>query len=269
MSYSNDNPNTLEEVINYELTKVYKWLLDNKLFLNYNKSTYLIFTNKKIHHKFNIKVKQNEIKESTFTKYLGITIDNKLNWKPHILNLKSKLARNNYLLFKLSKYVNQSTLRTVYYSLIHPFLQYCISTWGSSAKSNLNLLERLQKQAVRNIFHKSRLTHTTPLFLSLNTLKLADIYKLQVAKLIYNRSRNNTIGENSLVKLEDKHNYNTRASASNNFYHHTVYTNVGLRSLSHQGPTIWKDIPKQIKDSININQFTTNYKRVLLQTYSK
>ena len=268
LSYSNDNPKDLEEVINFELRKVHQWLLDNKLFLNYNKSTYLIFTNKKIQHKFNIKIEQNKIEESNSTKYLGVTIDNKLNWKPHILNLKSKLAKNNYLLFKLGNYVNQNTLRTVYYSLIHPFLQYCISTWGSCARSNLGILERLQKQSIRNICHQPRLTHTTPLFLSLSTLKLSDIYKLQVAKLIYNNLQNNIIGENSLVKLADKHNYNTRASAANNFYQHKVNTNVGLRSFSHQGPAIWKDIPKQVKDSVNINQFKTKYKTFLLQTYS-
>ena len=147
-------------------------------------------------------------------------------------------------------------------------MQYCISTWGSCARSNLGLLERLQKQSIRNICHQPRLTHTTPLFSSLSTLKLSDIYKLQVAKLIYNNLQNNTIGENSLVKLATKHNYNTRASAANNFYQQKVNTNVGLRSFSHQGPAIWKDIPKQVKDSVNINQFKTNYKTFLLQTYS-
>ena len=267
LSYENENPQIIEEVVNRELGKVNEWLLDNKLFLNFSKSTYLIFTNKRLQHNFSIKLNHIEIKQSNYTKYLGITIDNKLTWQQHIMNLKSKLARNNYTLYKLSRYVNENTLRTVYFSLIHPFLQYCISAWGGAAESHILLLERLQKQAIRNICRQPPLTHTDPLFLSQKILKLTDIHEFQVGKLIYDRLANNPIGENNLIKIQDIHSYNTRASSNDNLYHQYVRTNKGIGSLKHQGPKIWMKIPTEIKKSDTIFHFKSKFKQHLLNKY--
>ena len=50
-----------------------------------------------------------------------------------------------------------------------------------------------QKRAVRIITHSNPRTHTSPLFSRLQLLKLHDIYKLEVAKLmhrVYNKSLN-------------------------------------------------------------------------------
>ena len=48
-------------------------------------------------------------------RYLGILIDDKLNWNNHTNNIVSKLMRGNSVLSKLKYYVNKEILRTNYF----------------------------------------------------------------------------------------------------------------------------------------------------------
>ena len=107
LSLNNKNPNILEAEINKELENVNRWLQNNKLFLNYSKSHYLIFNKSKKKPKLNIFINNNLLKQQDKIKYLGILIDQKLNWKPHINKLKSNLSKTCFLLAKLKPYTNK------------------------------------------------------------------------------------------------------------------------------------------------------------------
>ena len=68
---------------------------------------------------FNLKKKINgkRIYEINSMKYLGIRIDNKLNWKAHISNIALKLIRANAMLYKVRDFVNVGILKTIYHAL--------------------------------------------------------------------------------------------------------------------------------------------------------
>ena len=61
-------------------------------------------------------------------RYLGVLLDQNLNWKSHICNLQSKISRSSYLLSKLRHYVDLNTLKMIYYSSVYPHLIYCVSS---------------------------------------------------------------------------------------------------------------------------------------------
>ena len=61
--------------------KVINWMRINKLSINYCKSEFMIITKKQFKHKFEVVIEDNKIKQKSFVKYLGILIDDKLNWK--------------------------------------------------------------------------------------------------------------------------------------------------------------------------------------------
>ena len=71
----------------------------NKLTLNFGKTKYKIFHNKKDAktirgvQKFKLNVNKRCIKQVTEFKYLGIIFDNKLNWQKHIEYLCVKLSK--------------------------------------------------------------------------------------------------------------------------------------------------------------------------------
>ena len=268
VSFVHNNPETLNNIINTELEKVNCWLKRNKLFINHSKSNYIIFHKARIKHKFCIKLDGQELSQTNSTKYLGVHIDNKLNWKSHVSYLKAKLARNCYAITKLKNYVGEETLKLVYYSLIYPYLQYCITSWGTASKCNLDPLVKIQKRIVRNLCRMPARTHTNSLFTKLQLLKLSEIHKLQVGKLMHKYKSNlSNVGEFMSTKLTNKHNYNTRISANNNYFIPQTRTNLGLKSFTYIGPKLWQTVPTEIKNKPFI-QFKSQYKKLLLQSYS-
>ena len=71
--------------------------------------------------------------------------------------------------------------------------------------------------------------------LDLEILKLNDIHKLQVAKLMFKYGKDNTTGNTNAINLIDYQNYNTRLASNSNYYLQQPRTNFGLRSFSYVG----------------------------------
>ena len=92
----------LENMVNTEFKKVFDWLSNNKLSLNLMKSTYMVFSNKREKAKITVKVGNQTLEQSSSVKYLGVTIDDKLNWNPHIKRLEKKVSSGCWALYKLT-----------------------------------------------------------------------------------------------------------------------------------------------------------------------
>ena len=63
---------------------------------------------------------------------MGIFIDFKMSWINHINHVKSKVAKGIGILCKARKYLKQSTLLTLYYSFIYPYISHCLEVWGNA-----------------------------------------------------------------------------------------------------------------------------------------
>ena len=85
------NLKSLEPQINKELDNISEWLAANRLTLNVSKSDFIIFCNKanKTKHSLDLNINGEHLKQIDF-KYLGVLIDDQLNWKHHIEHLKQK-----------------------------------------------------------------------------------------------------------------------------------------------------------------------------------
>ena len=140
----------LEKMANNELKHITNWMKLNQLStgINYNKTEYVVMTNKKEKPTFPLHIDENVIKQSNCVKYLGVLIDSSLNWKPQIQKVCTKLASACWALYQLRKYVDYKTLVMVYNSTLHSHLMYCISSGGSASNSNMRPLFLLQKRAM-------------------------------------------------------------------------------------------------------------------------
>ena len=120
LSISSTSMTNLELKTNLELSKVENWLRHNKLSLNLSKTNYLLIQNKSRLEKGKIELKVNDspLKQSSVVKYLGVCIDDNLNWSAHIQHLQKQVSRSTALLSKLRHYVNIKVRCAVYYSLI-------------------------------------------------------------------------------------------------------------------------------------------------------
>ena len=208
------------------------------------------------------------LKQQPQVKYLGVILDEKLSWSPHIDMVKRKVSSAVWALSRLRSVASEETLRTVYFSLVHSKLKYCISTWGSAAVTKLKKLEPLQKRAMRIICQAPRLAHSEPLFKAQKVLKLTDIYKLQIAIIMAKFNSGMWLGNFSPVNVSRVHDHQTRYATNNNFIRPKAYNDTFKRSLSYSGPLIWSSVPEDLK-RLPPNQIKLKYKEHLLQNYNE
>ena len=68
----------------YVISKLETWFALNNLSLNVSKTNYMIFSNFKINHDIQLFIGRNEISRVSEIKFLGVIIDDNLNWHSHI-----------------------------------------------------------------------------------------------------------------------------------------------------------------------------------------
>ena len=85
-----------ETLLNLELNVLDGWLKYKKLALNINKTKYMIISNKNNQEQLCISINQEQIANTSELKYLGIIIDNKLTFGPHIDNVIAKVAKKKW-----------------------------------------------------------------------------------------------------------------------------------------------------------------------------
>jgi len=129
------------------------------------------------------------------TRFLGVIIDHKLSWKPHVNYISSKLARINGILCKVRHILNQDTMYTLYCTLFLPYLHYCTEVWGNTYKTTLQTICTTQKKAIRIVCNAGYYEHTNDLFLTLQTLKFEDIVDLKTIQIMY-KAKNKVLPSN-------------------------------------------------------------------------
>jgi hypothetical protein len=254
----------LDKVEN-ELTILKKWFDINKLSLNLKKTKFIIFGNKKINEQAKLKINDVEIERVNENTFLGTIIDNKLNWKPQINNIKSKISKTIAILYKIKNILNQNSLYILYCSLILPYITYCVEVWGNAYKTNINQIFLLQKKAIRIINHANYCATTNPLFIKLHALKFEDLAVLRTAVVMY-KAHHRTLPHciQELFGARDGH-YQLRGAHM--FRSAGARTDTKSRCISVKGINIWNKLDCELKTCNSIKKFKRNFKTKVIERY--
>ena len=74
----------------------------------------------------------------------------------------------------MSEPLSRPRLKTLYYYLVYPYLDYCIIVWGSTYKINLCCLVSLQKRDIRIISTTTLDSQSDRIFKEFDLLKRSD-----------------------------------------------------------------------------------------------
>ena len=131
----------------------------------------MLFRNRPPDVDFNVFIENERINRVHVTKFLGICIDDKLNWKHHINTVRSKLSKVAAIIYRASCIINQDGIYMLYCSLFLPYSEI----WGNTYATNVECITVIQKRVVRLVCGARRLDHTGPLFKQLGILKFIDL----------------------------------------------------------------------------------------------
>ena len=148
-------PAQLVSTLNTELINVANWIKANKLSLNLQKTNYILFSNSITQLPNQVIFSETVINEVKSTRFLGITIDNKLDSSNyHIDNICKTVSRNIGIINRVKQFRPLSVLLTLYSTFIL-HLNCGILAWGNSAEIRIGRLILLQKRVMRIICNTS------------------------------------------------------------------------------------------------------------------
>ena len=256
---------------NLELSKLSNWVAHNKLTLNHEKTEYIEFNkspDKPTNSSFNnlLKIDGKCIRKVDQSKFLGVHIDNKISWRPHIHKIITKVSQTIGIIGRAKTFMNETQLTMLYNTMVLPHLQYCLINWGNfRLDSNVRLRNKLlglQKCLMRIICNSNRMSHADPLFNRLNALKIDDLYEQTIRMFSYKLSRNMLPQAISSMFTKASHAHNTRNAKSNLFVMHSH-----RRSIKGIAPKCWNSLPLELKKSPSISSFKSRSKTSYIATY--
>ena len=212
-----------------------------------------------------IEIDSNVIECVTTFKYLGVHIDEKLNWNEHTKYVISKLSQANGAIYKLRKRVSRKTLNSIYNSLVGSHLNYGVLIWGSANECILKKLQVSQNQIVRTMTFSPITTNIAKKLKSLKIMNIRELYNFEVAKFMY-KMHNEALPEvfsNYINPIQ--HTYSTRHRLRSHYELSTPNTEIGKSSVKFFGVKVWGDLSKDLQTAESIEKFKDLYKQSLFE----
>ena len=123
------------------------------------------------------------------------------------------------IIYKIKNLAPLRVLISLYYALFHWHLNYGLCVWGNASQQELHHIFLAQKKIIRIITNSDFLANTDPLFEKTGILKLEDIFKLQMASLMWD-FENGALSQcfsRYFTKVNQRHSHSTRFASSNKF----------------------------------------------------
>ena len=125
LHYSSNNLQELSATVNNELSNIMQWLNANGLSLNIEKTNFMIFRPRGKNEVCpTIYICGADIQDVDNAKFLGIMVDNKLNWMEHIKCISRKIVKGIGIIIKARKSFEYETLLNLYNDTSSYFIRY-------------------------------------------------------------------------------------------------------------------------------------------------
>ena len=241
------------ESLHKDIPVIIDWFNFNEMVVNAAKFQFLAVGCDAIQ---NIVADGHTITSSERVKLLGVTIDNKLSFTPHIKQLCAKANQKISALFRIRSYLNVKKALAIYNAHIMSSFRYCPLIWMFCSKSAYNQIASTQTRAMRAIYQDFK----TPSSDIINAYhgENAHTYSLrQLATEVYK----------SVYKLNPSFMWDyftTKLGVTNlrkgNLLNLPSKEECSKDSFIFRGILLWNNLPAVIKSSSSLLEFKTALK---------
>ena len=239
--------------------RIENWFVENRLILNKEKTNMIMFRTKlcRTQKPLNIHIGEEDINIVESTKFLGLTIDEFLDWSKHINILLNKLNSICYGIRVVSRYMNEKTLKIMYFANFQSVLKYGIIFWGKN--SQMQKIFVVQKRVIRSIKRMQFRESCRGVFRNEGILTVYAIY-IYEALIYFFKNR-------ASFELQILRGYNTRTLNVNYPIHRLTLTE---KSPYYMCVKLFNELPNQIKNITNRKLFKNCIIKLLteLEPYS-
>jgi hypothetical protein len=261
--FSGNDINDITNTANTSLEILFNWFSANKLTINIEKTCYSIFGNNGDANP-QIKLGETLIQRTQSTKYLGVYLDEKLNWKIHIDHLVGKLRKLTSILHYMSQFISENDVHRIYYAYIFPHIKYAIEIYGSACKTALRPLQVVQNKLIKILCKRSYDSSSSELLREKSILNCKHLNRLFTNIFVYKQQNNMLpdIFSRYYTRQIEIHDHNTRQNLDLSLP--PFLTTCGQKSVKYFGAQLWNCTPKNIRESSSLYTFKKAYRELLL-----
>ena len=259
---------TLFKTSNLLCSELSSWFSSNKLSLNANKTKFILFKpNKKVEKvitekDLKILLDQNAIQRVQCTTFLGVVLDEDLQWRNHIDYLNNKLKRFMAILYNKKLILPESSKKLLYFAYAHSILSYGIELYGTAKIAHLQPLIVTFHKVLRMLQNKPRDTPVKTLYNNYSIFSLPVFFKFKILMLVYKCLHTFECMPANLCAIFNTgfqtHNYNTRSINSSVLNIHA--SDAFYSSYGYIGCKLWNSLPYNLKKCETVNCFKKKLK---------
>ena len=248
------NHEVVIETLEQSSTILFKWLKNNYMKVNTDKSHLLLSGNKKLE----ANVDDNIIVSEQQQELLGISIDLNLSFENHVTNICKKTSQKINALARISPFMDISQRRVILKSFITSQFGYCPLIWMFHSRTLNNKINSLHERALR-IAYNDRYSSYQELLEKDNsvTIHQKNLQVLAVEMFKIDKKLSPDILNEIFLKKTTTYDFRNK----NNFERrkvNSVYN--GTESLSFLGPKIWDLVPPELKELESFDIFKKKVK---------
>lgn len=243
------SPGELRNKINMVVDDFSAWCTKNNLILNIDKTVYVNFRCRVN----SPAVEVENIGAAVSTRFLGLYVDQFLNWDIHVDYVTSKIASGYFAIRQLKDTLDCETLVSLYYSLIYTHLLYGVVVWGYSV--NWMRVFVAQKRVIRLLFGIKYGSSCRLVFPEKKLLTFPCIYIYRI--LLYVKANTEKYTTNSFF-----HGYETRHAGSFSTVGH--HLSKFEKSPDYMGTKLYNKLPARVR-AMDYKNFKSNIKSVLTE----
>ena len=249
--------------VNADLASLNKWLSANKLYLNVDKTKYMTLKNRGGTTELELEIGNSNVQPINVHKFLGVWIDENLNFATHAAKMASKVASGVGMIRKLRPFVPKSVLLQLHYAFVYSKFTYAITTYGSSFQNSIQRLSNLVNKSLKLVMNTNQIT--------LDVCQREKLFNFQLAHKYFT-----CIKMYQIVKLglhphfsqkfssfQTRHEYETRQNRSELLTTPLVRNAKCQRSFLYLGVKCWNELPLCIRDSENQKSFKINLRKFI------
>ena len=248
-----------------ELLTIVKWLSANKLSFNADKTEFMIFDSVDSENEAKIDIELNDttisIKECKETKYLGLMLDCKLNFKSHIDYIKKKVMKRIGAMYRSKGLLPVKYRKMFANALMLPQFDYLDTIYFRAGKAKLAELDLLYKKVAKIALGVPQTESSLNVYRDMKWLPLHLRRQLHLSNYMFR-----IINDNCPTNFQNKFSYVSGGSRSGESCNLNVKNSVSHREFYYLGAKCWNNLSPDMRKLTDIKAFSQAYKQQLLSS---
>ena len=248
---------TAVHLIQNDLAGVHAWCDSNKLTINCKKTKFCLYGMRSIIRKgkmldITLSLNNQILEQVCSYKYLGLILDEHLNYNKHIKEMNKLVAHKLYLMSKIRKYITEIACINIFKTMVLSLIEYCDIIYAGTSQGNLSNIDNLFYRGLRICVNNQAHLSKNEL---LTNCKISPLKDRRLSHLLIFMSKEKT--NQNLLKLAR---IKTRLHLAPVFNTYKPNNEKARANVIYRGAIEWNNLPS-IERNLNLDEFKVKQKR--------